>query len=166
MSSQISLRNHWPDAVKWAMTTTQLSQSPTCDNTIYVTNADKQRLEDLLMEVKVSDPRKQGDFKGLVAELGRALVVAPSDLPSDVITMNSRAELRDLESGETVAFTLVFPSEANIDEDKISVLAPIGAAMLGYRVGNDFEWKVPAGTRRMRVEKVHYQPEAAGDLDR
>jgi regulator of nucleoside diphosphate kinase len=80
--------------------------------------------------------------------------------------MNSRAEMRDFETGETVAFTLVFPSEANIDEEKISVLAPIGAGMLGYRVGDEFEWKVPDGLRRMKVTNVEYQPEAAGDFDR
>jgi regulator of nucleoside diphosphate kinase len=85
---------------------------------------------------------------------------------NDVITMNSRAEMRDFETGETIAFTLVFPSEANIDEEKISVLAPIGAGMLGYRVGDEFEWKVPDGLRRMKVTNVEYQPEAAGDFDR
>jgi len=61
------------------------------------------------------------------------VIVDPKNVPDDVITMNSRAEMRDLESGETVALTLVFPSEANIDEEKISVLAPIGAGMLGHR---------------------------------
>ena len=133
---------------------------------IYVTSQDKQRLEDLLMEVEASDPRKHGDLKALTEELHRAIIVNPKDVPSDVITMNSRAEMRDLESGETVAFTLVFPSEANIDEEKISVLAPIGAGMLGYRVGNEFEWNVPGGLRRMKVMKIDYQPEAAGDFDR
>ena len=127
---------------------------------------DKQRLEDLLMEVEASDPRKHGDLKALTEELHRAVIVDPKDVFNDVITMNSRAEMRDLESGETVAFTLVFPSEANIDEEKISVLAPIGAGMLGYRVGDEFEWKVPDGLRRMKVTKVDYQPEAAGDFDR
>jgi regulator of nucleoside diphosphate kinase len=135
-------------------------------NPIYVTSPDKQRLEDLLMEVEASDPRKHGDLKALTEELHRAIIVNPKDVPSDVITMNSRAEMRDLESGETVAFTLVFPSEANIDEEKISVLAPIGAGMLGYRVGNEFEWNVPGGLRRMKVMKIDYQPEAAGDFDR
>ncbi len=135
-------------------------------NPIYITRQDKQRLEDLLMEVEASDPRKHGDLKALTEELHRAIIVNPRDVPSDVITMNSRAEMRDLESGETVDFTLVFPSEANIDEEKISVLAPIGAGMLGYRVGDQFEWKVPGGLRRMKVTKVHYQPEAAGDFDR
>ena len=134
-------------------------------NPIYITSEDKQRLEDLLMEVEASDPRKHGDLKALTEELHRAVIVDPKDVFSDVITMNSRAEMRDLETGETVAFTLVFPSEANIDEEKISVLAPIGAGMLGYRVGEDFEWNVPDGVRHMKVTKLHYQPEAAGNFD-
>ena len=135
------------------------------NNPIYVTTQDKQRLEDLLMEVEASDPRRHGDLKALTHELHRAVIVDPKDVSGDVITMNSRAEMRDLESGETVAFTLVFPTEANIDEEKISVLAPIGAGMLGYRVGDEFEWNVPGGLRRMKVTKVEYQPEAAGDFD-
>ena len=135
-------------------------------NPIHITTQDKQRLEDLLVEVQASDPRKHGDLKALTQELRRAVIVDPKDVFFDVITMNSRAEMRDLESGETVAFTLVFPSEANIDEEKISVLAPIGAGMLGYRVDDEFEWNVPGGLRRMKVTKVEYQPEAAGDFDR
>ena len=152
------------------MMTTQVRQfrqdSDGIKNPIYVTSQDNQRLEDLLMEVAASDPRKHGDLKALTEELDRAVIVDPKDVFSDVITMNSRAEMRDFETGETVAFTLVFPSEANIDEEKISVLAPIGAGMLGYRVGDEFEWKVPDGLRRMKVTNVEYQPEAAGDFDR
>ena len=134
-------------------------------NSIYITSQDKQRLEELLAEVSVSDPRQHGDLKLLEEELRRAVIVEPKEIPGDVITMNSRAEMRDLESDEIVAFTLVFPSEANIDEEKISVLAPIGAGMLGYRVGDEFEWNVPDGVRHMKVTKVHYQPEAAGNFD-
>ena len=96
----------------------------------------------------------------------RAVIVDPKKIPSDVITMNSRAELRDLDTEETVVFTLVFPWEADVDLGKISILAPIGSGMLGYRVGDEFEWKVPEGVRRMKVMKVYYQPEAAGDFDR
>jgi regulator of nucleoside diphosphate kinase len=75
--------------------------------------------------------------------------------------MHSRAELVDLDTGETVVYTLVFPSQANIETGNISVLAPVGAAMLGYRVNDEFEWQVPDGVRRMRVKQIHYQPEAA-----
>jgi regulator of nucleoside diphosphate kinase len=135
-------------------------------STIYITSQDKQRLEELLTEAAGFDQRKQGDLKALAEELRRAVIVDPKEVPADVITMNSRAELIDLNSGETVTFSLVFPPQANIDEEKISVLAPIGAGMLGYRVGDEFEWKVPEGVRRMKVTKVHYQPEAAGDFHR
>ncbi len=133
---------------------------------IYITTKDKRRLEALLAGATAPDPRQQGDLRGLAEELRRAVVVEPNEVPADVITMNSRADLVDLDTNETVTFTLVFPPEANVEEEKISVLAPIGAGMLGYRVGDEFEWKVPQGVRRMRVVKVHYQPEAAGDFHR
>jgi regulator of nucleoside diphosphate kinase len=132
---------------------------------IHITSQDKQRLEDLLAEVAVRDPRKHGDLNALLEEVERAVIVDPKEVANDVITMNSRAELLDLESGENLTFTLVFPTEANIEEGKISVLAPIGAGMLGYRVEDEFEWNVPAGLRRMRVTRIDYQPEAAGDFD-
>jgi Rnk N-terminus len=72
-------------------------------NPIHITTQDKQRLEDLLVEVQASDPRKHGDLKALTQELRRAIIVDPKDVFCDVITMNSRAEMRDLESGETDA---------------------------------------------------------------
>jgi regulator of nucleoside diphosphate kinase len=135
-------------------------------NSIYITSQDKQRLEELLAEVSVSDPRQRGDLKLLEEELRRAVIVEPKEIPGDVITMNSRADLIDLDTNETVTFTLVFPRDSNVEEEKISVLAPIGAGMLGYRIGDEFEWKVPDGVRHMKVTNVHYQPEAAGDFDR
>jgi regulator of nucleoside diphosphate kinase len=135
-------------------------------NPIHITSRDKQLLEELLAEVEASSSRWRGDLRSLRDELQRAIVVEPEEVPDDVITMNSRAEMLDLETGETVTFTLVFPSQANVDEEKISVLAPIGAGMLGYRLKDEFEWNVPGGVRRMRVTRIHYQPEAAGDFDR
>src|ERR1043166_3499231 len=125
-------------------------------NPIYITSQDKERLEDLLMEVEASNPRKHGELKALTEELHRAVIVDPKDVFSDVITMNSRADLIDLDTGETVTFTLVFPREANVEEEKISVLAPIGAGMLGYRIGDKFEWRVPDGVRHMKVTNIHY----------
>jgi len=86
-------------------------------------------------------------------------------VPPDVITMNSRVRLYDLDADEELIFTLVFPEDADPAENKISVLAPIGMAMLGYRVGDTFEWEVPAGISRLRVLEILYQPEAAGDYD-
>jgi len=134
------------------------------NNPVHITSQDKQLLHDLLAEAEAMRSERPEHLHALAEELNRAVVVDPEDVPNDVITMNSRAELLDLDTGEKVTFTLVFPSQANIDEDKISVLAPIGAGMLGYRMGDDFQWQVPSGLRRMRVTKVHYQPEAAQKL--
>jgi regulator of nucleoside diphosphate kinase len=133
---------------------------------IYVTSQDEERLQDLLAVTAASGSRQQGDWKELADELRRAVIVEPNEVPAEVITMNSRADLVDLDTGERVTFTLVFPQDSYLEEGKISVLAPIGAGMLGYRVGDEFEWNVPQGVRRMKVTKVHYQPEAAGDFDR
>ena len=74
--------------------------------------------------------------------------------------MNSRVSVIDLETSERFKFTLVFPEDADASANKISVLAPVGAAMLGYGVGDEIEWEVPAGTRRFQIAKVDYQPEA------
>jgi len=133
---------------------------------IYITSQDKSRLTNLLQDARSMDKRDRGDLNALELELERAVVVAPTEIPPEVVTMNSTAELLDLDTGESVLFTLVFPQEADVDADKISVLAPIGAGMLGYKVGDEFEWQVPDGLRRMKVIRITYQPEAAGDFER
>ena len=77
--------------------------------------------------------------------------------------MHSTVCLVDRDAGDELTYTLVFPEEANIREAKISIFAPIGTAMLGYRVGDTFEWRVPDGVVRLEVKEILYQPEAAGD---
>ena len=130
----------------------------TMNRTIYITQADMPRLRLLIENLRTS----RDDINDLRAELDQARVVAPADIPPDVITMNSTAQLRDLADDELMTYTLVFPAQANADDGRISVLAPIGTAMLGHRVGDEFEWSVPAGPIRLRVESVLYQPERAG----
>jgi len=134
--------------------------------TIYITEVDRQRLEKLI-EIHGERSRLANHeyLHRLGHELDRAEVVAPEDVPEDVITMRSRARLRDLNTREEMIYTLVFPAEANFDEGKISVLAPVGTAMLGYRVGDTIEWQVPSGLRRLKVMEILYQPEAAGDYN-
>jgi regulator of nucleoside diphosphate kinase len=135
------------------------------DRAIYVTEFDLERLRKLLDDRRRRDPRERKDLKDLEAELKRATVVAPRAVPNDVITMNSRVHLRDLDTGEEDTYTLVFPNDADIDRKRISILAPIGTAMLGYRVGDTFEWPVPEGIRRLIVTEIEYQPESAGDYN-
>lgn len=131
------------------------------DRTIYVTTADMARLQALLARQKNAGEA----LEKLAAELDRARVVAPEDIPQDIITMNSTAQLRELLTDDVMTYTLVFPDRADYEAGCISVLAPIGTAMLGQREGDEFEWEVPAGPVRLRVEKVIYQPEAAGRSD-
>lgn len=130
---------------------------------IQITEFDLERLKKLLFEAKYNQYRKSQYLEKLQMEIERAMVVSPKDIPGDVITMNSKVCLVDLETGEEEVYTLVFPEDADLDQGKISVLAPIGTAMLGYEVGDVFEWEVPAGRRKLRVEKILYQPEASGD---
>jgi regulator of nucleoside diphosphate kinase len=134
--------------------------------TIYITELDRQRLEKLI-ELAGERSRRANHLylARLEEELERAETVAPERVPADVITMRSKVRLRDLNTGEEMVYTLVFPSEANFGEGKISVLAPVGTAMLGYRVGDTIEWEVPSGRRRLKVEELIYQPEAAGDYN-
>ena len=129
--------------------------------TIFTTAADHRELSNAIAAAGKLSARGRDEMSGLERELARAEIVAPEDIPADVITMNSRAELLDLDSGERMEFTLVLPIDANIDANRISILAPLGTAMLGYRVGDEFAWKVPYGVRRLRVTAVHFQPEAA-----
>ena len=96
----------------------------------------------------------------LEQELDRAEVVEPEAIPRDVVTMNSEVRLKDLDSGESRVYRLIFPTQTRT-ENSVSVLAPIGTAMLGYRVGDVIEWRVPKGIRRLEVLEVIYQPEAA-----
>lgn len=133
------------------------------ERTIYITEYDLKRLRGLVAEAKLASRRGNEYLDNLEIELSRAKVVAPTEVPPDVVTMNSRVNLVDLDTQEEMVYTLVFPQEADIDQSKISVLAPIGTAMLGYGVGDTFAWQVPDGIRRLQVRQVLYQPEAAGD---
>jgi len=130
---------------------------------IRVTEFDLERLKKLLEDAQRTSYRKSIYLTQLQTELNRAKVVKPDKVPSDVVTMNSRVCLVDLDTGEEEVYTVVFPDEANAGKGRVSVLAPIGTAMLGYEVGDVFEWEVPAGKRKWKVKRILYQPEAAGD---
>ena len=128
---------------------------------IIMTAADRDDLSYVITSAGQLSARGRSEMSALERELARAEIVQPDELAPDVITMNSRAELLDVNSGERMEFTLVFPIDAAIEAGRISVLAPLGTAMLGQRTGDEFTWKVPDGERRLKVTAVHFQPEAA-----
>jgi len=131
---------------------------------IHITEFDKTRLEELLTVAEQFGGHDRKDLNALAGELKRGKVVPSNQVPPDVVTMNSKVSLRDTDSGETMTYRLVFPKDADVDQGAISVLAPVGMAILGYAVGDVVEWPVPSGVRRLSIEKVLYQPEAAGDF--
>ena len=123
-----------------------------------------QRLRKLLEGSRNWNQRDREYLEDLENELDRAVPVSSRKVPPDIITMNTRMRVKDLDSGKAMEIQLVFPREADYEQGKISILAPIGTALLGYGVGEIVEWKVPAGMRRLRIEEVIYQPEAAGQF--
>ncbi|MFO0836147.1 MAG: nucleoside diphosphate kinase regulator [Phycisphaerales bacterium] len=143
------------------------------DRTIHITEPDMERLRTLIADLG-SGPRGGGGGGGgddrdrpylavLTAELTRAVVVGQDEIPPDVVTMNSRVRLRV--GRRTWIMTLVFPENADPEEGCISVLAPLGAAILGCRVGQSVRFRVPGGEERScDILSILYQPEAAGDL--
>jgi regulator of nucleoside diphosphate kinase len=133
------------------------------ERAIYITDFDMERLRKLLEGTKKWSQRDREYLEKLEEELDRAIVVSSKDVPGDVVTMNAQVRVRDLDSGEERIFRLVFPADADYEQGKVSILAPIGTALIGYRAGDTVEWKVPAGIRRLKIAAVLYQPEAAGD---
>jgi regulator of nucleoside diphosphate kinase len=129
---------------------------------IIITQSDYEHLEALLSSQFAHAIGPADYLEGLEAELSRAKVVDPVRVPNSVVTMNSTAKLRDLDTNEVETYTLVFPEQADIANNKLSVLAPVGTAILGQRVGDVLRWRVPSGWRRLKVERVLYQPERAG----
>jgi regulator of nucleoside diphosphate kinase len=128
---------------------------------IYITDDDCERLRRLIAGRRETNSVDSEYLDMLEQELDRAEVVGPEAIPRDVVTMNSEVRLQDLDSGTIQRYRLVFPNQFRSD-NSVSVLAPIGTAILGYRVGDVIEWRVPRGIRRLKVLEVIYQPEAAG----
>jgi regulator of nucleoside diphosphate kinase len=113
----------------------------------------------LLENSMTAKEHDRANWDALAKEVEAAQVVPCSEIPSDVVTMHSRVRIVDLRTGEQRVFQVVYPRDANFAENKISVLAPIGTALLGYPAGTEITWAVPSGTRRLRIEAVEQQPQ-------
>ncbi|OPY00423.1 MAG: Regulator of nucleoside diphosphate kinase [Syntrophorhabdus sp. PtaB.Bin047] len=129
---------------------------------IYITERDMQRLRALIEIYGGSDTPY---LDRLEEELDRAKVVGPREIPADVVTMNSVVRVRDLDTGEERSFALVFPNKTGMGEKAVSVLAPIGTALIGCREGDSLNWEVPAGMKRIQITQIVYQPERIGNYD-
>jgi regulator of nucleoside diphosphate kinase len=126
---------------------------------IVVTNSDIERLNQLL---EATSPQSNHSERcALEQELEGAEIVAADEISGNVVTMNSRVRLHDLERDVEFICSIVFPAEANADQRRISILAPLGTALLGYRAGQTVRFPAPGGLRTVRIKSIEYQPEAS-----
>ncbi len=131
---------------------------------IVVSSLDLERIDSLLESPSY---RQFPGVDSLRAELERASILDPKEMPADVVTMNSTVKVVDEDSGEEHELTLVYPREADGDPGKVSVLAPVGSAILGLRVGATIRWPMPGGRQiALRIAAISYQPESSGHLHR
>lgn len=132
---------------------------------IFVTEEDKKKLEFVIDRVLLSNQEDKKHLEKLKQELARAHVIAPQDIPDDIVTMNSIVSIKDMDTGEEEVYELGYSGQVADSKNTISIFAPIGMALLGYRAGDEIAWEVPAGVRRIKIIKVLYQPEASGRYD-
>jgi regulator of nucleoside diphosphate kinase len=130
---------------------------------IQVTQRDHERLTRLLASMRNLSAQDRVCIDKLQGELDRARLIESERVKADVVTMNSTVKLRDLDNHELYEYQLVYPQDADPENNKLSVLAPVGTALLGFSVGDSVQWDVPAGVRHFCIEEIIYQPEAAGD---
>lgn len=127
---------------------------------IILSELDVARIEILLERMR----SQKGDYQKLEAELARGKIVAPQQIPADVVTMNSRVQFKILETGKVFEKTLVYPKDLASTPDTLSILAPIGSSLLGLRIGQQIEWPMPGGAVHVEIVEIPYQPERAGDF--
>ena len=129
-----------------------------------ITEPDHGRLVELLDRLRLEGPDPEADVDTLGQRLARARLVSPDRAPRSLVTMNSLVGLRDLERNQKMTLRLVYPEEADVVKHHASVASPLGAQLIGSGVGQFLECPTPSGSKKLRVEAVYYQPEAARDF--
>lgn len=127
---------------------------------VTISEFDHLRLQELLLVAKQFASPQPDFIHDLESELRRASIVPPEQIPPYVVTMNTQVRLIDADTGEARVYTLVFPSDADLENGKLSILSELGVAILGYRVGDTIEWEFTEGRKRIRIGMICFQPEA------
>ena len=130
---------------------------------IIINKLDYARIKQWIINAKQSKSVSDSEAEKLRIELENAKIIEPEKIPSNVVTMNSIVKLTFLNNLKQVCFQLVYPNEANLKENKISIFSPVATALIGYSVGDIIEWIVPSGLTKIKIEEIIYQPEAAGN---
>lgn len=130
---------------------------------VFISWADLVRLEHQIEMARLQSRQDGAHLDRLKAQLDVAQIIGRQDAPPDVVTLHTRVRLRDPATGATADYELVFPNQADPANGKISVLAPLGAALLGSREHEVARWETPAGPREMIVDRILYRPEIDED---
>jgi len=132
-------------------------------NKLIINRLDYARIKQCINDAKQLKSISSTEAEKLLAELNSAKIVEPEAIPSNVVTMNSIVKLSFLNNDKIIQFQIVYPDQANLKENKISIFSPIATALIGYKIEDEIEWIVPAGLTRIRIDEIIYQPEAAGE---
>ncbi len=132
---------------------------------IIINRLDYARIKKSINDAKQFRSISNDEAEKLLKELDSAKIVEPEAIPSNVVTMNSIVKLSFHNNNKQIQFQIVYPEQANVKENKISIFSPIATALIGYKENDEIEWIVPAGLTKIRIDEIIYQPEAAGDYD-
>lgn len=132
-------------------------------NGLIMTNLDSSRIKERIMREKSTHQQLSKEASKLMHEIGDAKIVEPSLMPPDVVTMNSVVKLSFGDGTKALTIQLVYPEEANVNEHKISIFAPLAVALLGSKKGSILQWTANKKSLNLKIEEIVYQPEAAGD---
>jgi len=105
------------------------------------------------------------EAENLLNELHAAKIVEPYEVPGDIVTMNSIVRIKFLKTGKEIRFQIVYPDQADMKANKISIFSPVATALIGYKVSDEIDWMVPSGLTKIRIEEIIYQPEAEGNYE-
>lgn len=130
---------------------------------IILNRLDHLRIKKSLRDAKNKRSISPEEAMMLENELSSAVIVEPNEIPHDIVTMNSILQVRFLGDNRMLEFQIVYPENANLRENKISIFSPVATALIGYRENDEIEWIVPGGWTKIRIEKIIFQPEASGN---
>ena len=132
---------------------------------VTLTKNDYTRIYKAITDAKNSKTINSNEAEKLLSELSKAEIVSSEKIDKDVVTMNSEVKLFFENTQKEQSFKIVYPQDANLKENKISIFSPIATALIGYKIGGEIEWIVPGGMTKIKIVDLIYQPEAAGDFD-
>ncbi len=134
-------------------------------NRIILSSLDYERIYESIGNAQETGDISEEEAISLAAELEQAKIVEPKQMPKNVVTMNSKVVISFVEAEKEIELQIVYPRDADVKKNLISIFSPIAAALIGYKEGDIIDWIVPSGPTSIKVDRIVYQPEAAGQFD-